>query len=33
VNVWDVNAQGWRSFRYDRVQKVEPEEVLENTGH
>lgn len=19
VNVWDVNAQGWRSFRYDRV--------------
>lgn len=22
-SVWDVNAQGWRSFRYDRVQKVE----------
>lgn len=21
-NVWDVNAQGWRSFRYDRVEKV-----------
>lgn len=19
VGVWDVNAQGWRSFRYDRV--------------
>lgn len=24
INVWDVNADGWRSFRYDRVQKVEP---------
>ena len=23
VGVWDVNAKGWRSFRYDRVQKVE----------
>lgn len=22
-SVWDVNAEGWRSFRYDRVQKVE----------
>jgi len=22
VNVWDVNAQGYRSFRYDRVQAV-----------
>jgi hypothetical protein len=33
VNVWDLNAQGWRSFRYDRVQKVEPTELLENTGH
>ena len=19
VNVWDVNAEGWRSFRYDRI--------------
>ena len=19
VSVWDVNAQGWRSFRYDRI--------------
>ena len=23
VNVWDTNANAWRSFRYDRVQKVE----------
>lgn len=23
VNVWDVNAQGWRSFRYDRVNSVD----------
>lgn len=23
VTVWDINAKGWRSFRYDRVQKVE----------
>lgn len=22
VVVWDVNANGWRSFRYDRVKKV-----------
>ena len=22
-SVWDVNANGWRSFRYDRVQTVE----------
>lgn len=22
VNVWDVNAKGWRSFRYDRVNSV-----------
>ena len=22
-SVWDVNAEAWRSFRYDRVQKVE----------
>jgi predicted PilT family ATPase len=20
--VWDINANGWRSFRYDRVKKV-----------
>lgn len=23
ITVWDVNAQGWRSFVYDRVIKVE----------
>lgn len=23
VTVWDVNANGWRSFKYDRVTKVE----------
>lgn len=23
VNVWDVNAQGWRSFRYDRINAVD----------
>lgn len=22
VNVWDVNASGWRSFRLDRVESV-----------
>jgi len=23
VSVWDVNAKGWRSFRYDRVNAIE----------
>ena len=23
ISVWDVNAKGWRSFRYDRVKKVD----------
>lgn len=23
ITVWDINAQGWRSFVYDRVIKVE----------
>ena len=23
VNVWDVNARGWRSFRYDRINAVD----------
>jgi hypothetical protein len=23
VSVWDVNAKGWRSFRYDRINKVD----------
>ncbi len=29
-SVWDINAKGWRSFRYDRVQEVKiksPEDV------
>jgi hypothetical protein len=28
INVWDVNAKGWRSFRYDRVQSVETSVVI-----
>jgi hypothetical protein len=24
INVWDLVANDWRSFRYDRVQAVEP---------
>ena len=27
VTVWDLNAKGWRSFRYDRVTKVEEQKV------
>jgi hypothetical protein len=23
VSVWDVNAKGWRSFRYERVKAVD----------
>ena len=23
INVWDVHANAWRSFRYDRIQTVE----------
>ena len=23
VSVWDVNAKGWRSFRYDRINAIE----------
>ena len=23
VTVWDINAKGWRSFKYDRVTNVE----------
>ena len=23
VNVWDVKAEGWRSFRYDRINSVD----------
>jgi len=27
ISVWDVNAQGWRSFRYDRLNSVEVVEI------
>ena len=27
VNVWDLNAKGWRAFKYDRVKKVEINEA------
>ena len=27
VNVWDLNAKGWRSFKYDRIKKVEINEA------
>lgn len=27
VTVWDINAKGWRSFKYDRVTKVENVQV------
>jgi predicted DNA-binding transcriptional regulator YafY len=23
LNVWDVNAEGWRSFRMDNITKVQ----------
>jgi predicted DNA-binding transcriptional regulator YafY len=23
VSVWDVNAKGWRSFRYNRINNVD----------
>ena len=29
VNVWDVKAKGWRSFRYDRVNAVDVVEEYE----
>jgi hypothetical protein len=30
VSVWDVNAKGWRSFRYDRVNSVNIVEEYKN---
>jgi len=27
ITVWDINARGWRSFKYDRVTKVTSNEV------
>lgn len=29
ISVWDVNARGWRSFRYERVNSVEYVEEYE----
>ena len=31
VVVWDINANGWRSFKYDRVTKVTKGEEVEKT--
>jgi hypothetical protein len=33
VNVWDVNALGWRSFRYDRVNSVNIVEKYEQSWY
>lgn len=30
ISVWDVNAKGWRSFRYDRVSQVNIVEEYES---
>ena len=30
VSVWDVNAKGWRSFRYDRINAVDIVDEYEN---
>jgi hypothetical protein len=29
ISVWDVNAGGWRAFRYERVEHVEDSAYLE----
>ena len=29
VSVWDVNAKGWRSFRYDRINSIKIVEEYE----
>jgi hypothetical protein len=33
VGVWDVNAQGWRSFRYDRINSVVIVDEYEQTWY
>jgi hypothetical protein len=33
VSVWDVNAKGWRSFRYDRVNAVDVVEEYEQNWY
>ena len=30
VSVWDVNAKGWRSFRYDRINSID---IVEDYNH
>lgn len=27
INVWDLHANGWRSFRYDRVEVIKPSKL------
>lgn len=31
VSVWDVNANGWRAFRYERVEAVQDSNYLERS--
>lgn len=31
VSVWDVNAQGWRSFRYERINSVDIVDEYDNS--
>ena len=33
VNVWDVNAKGWRSFRYDRINSVDVVDEYEQSWY
>ena len=33
VSVWDVNAKGWRSFRYDRINAVDVVEEYEQNWY
>lgn len=33
VSVWDVNAEGWRSFRYDRVNSVDTVDQYEQSWY
>lgn len=33
VNVWDVNAKGWRSFRYDRINAVDVVDEYEQSWY
>lgn len=33
ITVWDVNAEGWRSFRYDRITKIEENKMKDFSGN